>query len=354
MTLVCTDSITPSGTSYNARFIPTQGAPWTETWTPATGTTTVRAMRATTVPTPTATFQPGQIALAAGRLLYGSSTGVATSLAAGTNGHVLTLDGGYPTWAAAGGGVTSVFGRSGAVTATTGDYTAAQVTGAVAGSASLTTAGAVPYVASSGTLAQDTALNWDATNNRLGIGAITSAFNLDVSGSSSTARIYDQTATTGSTLFQIRAGAGQSGDIFIVYANNGTTKLFYNDQNGRPTANDAYYIGASGAVWNQTNAVQSHRSDGTIVFSSTTNALSAKDTGIARNAAGVLEVNNGTAGTYRDITFRIAQWRSGTEATCSSSTRGQVVMVQGGAGVADTLRVCRKDNLDAYAWVALY
>jgi len=45
---------------------------------------------------------------------------------------------------------------------------------------------------------------------------------------------------------------------------------------------------------------------------------------------------------------------AGTEATCSSSTRGYVVMVQGGAGVADTLRVCRKDAADAYAWTALY
>jgi len=79
VTLVCTDSITPSGTSYNARFIPTQGAPWTETWTPATGTTTVRAMRATTVPTPTATYSAGQVAMTATRVPYGSSGGVLTS-----------------------------------------------------------------------------------------------------------------------------------------------------------------------------------------------------------------------------------------------------------------------------------
>ncbi len=36
-------------------------------------------------------------------------------------------------------------------------------------------------------------------------------------------------------------------------------------------------------------------------------------------------------------------WSAGTEATCNSTTRGYVVMVQGGAGVADTLRICRKD-----------
>ena len=34
------------------------------------------------------------------------------------------------------------------------------------------------------------------------------------------------------------------------------------------------------------------------------------DTGVARNAAGVLEVNNGTAGTFRDLKFRGAWWGS--------------------------------------------
>ena len=60
--LVCTDSITPSGSSYTARYQPNSGSGWIETWTPATGTTTIRAMRATTVPTPTTTIQPSQIA----------------------------------------------------------------------------------------------------------------------------------------------------------------------------------------------------------------------------------------------------------------------------------------------------
>lgn len=79
----------------------------------------------------------------------------------------------------------------------------------------------------------------------------------------------------------------------------------------------------------------------------------AKDLGIKRSSAGVVEVNNGTAGTYRDITFRSAQWRNDAESTCNSSTRGKVTMVQGGAGVADTFRQCEKDASDVYAWVPL-
>lgn len=49
----------------------------------------------------------------------------------GTNGDCLTLDSGVPTWLPCGGGgggaVSSVFGRTGAVTAQSGDYTKAQV-----------------------------------------------------------------------------------------------------------------------------------------------------------------------------------------------------------------------------------
>jgi len=45
---------------------------------------------------------------------------------------------------------------------------------------------------------------------------------------------------------------------------------------------------------------------------------------------------------------------AGSEATCNSTNRGVVAMVQGGGGVADTLRVCRKDASDVYAWTALY
>lgn len=49
-----------------------------------------------------------------------------------------------------------------------------------------------------------------------------------------------------------------------------------------------------------------------------------------------------------------AQWGSGAEPTCNSTNRGFVVLVQAGAGVADTFRVCSKDAGDAYAYRALY
>ena len=44
---------------------------------------------------------------------------------------------------------------------------------------------------------------------------------------------------------------------------------------------------------------------------------------------------------------------SGSEGTCSSSTRGRIVVVFGGAGTADSIRICGKDAADAYGWLTL-
>ena len=51
---------------------------------------------------------------------------------------------------------------------------------------------------------------------------------------------------------------------------------------------------------------------------------------------------------------KAVQWTTGTRPTCDSTTRGTVWYVAGGAGVADTFEVCRKDAADTYAWVSLF
>lgn len=45
---------------------------------------------------------------------------------------------------------------------------------------------------------------------------------------------------------------------------------------------------------------------------------------------------------------------AGVEGVCDATQRGRIVFVTGAAGVTDTLRVCRKDAADVYAWTALY
>jgi len=173
VTLVCTDSITPSGTSYAARYQPTSGAGWAETWTPATGTTTIRAMRATTVPSPTVTFQPSQIA-------------------PGSSGQVLTTSGGAAVWAASSGGVTSLNGTANQITASastgavtlslpatiTGltSVTSTGFTGALTGNASTATAlastlttGQILFGQGTGVPTSESDLYWDSAANELGI-----------------------------------------------------------------------------------------------------------------------------------------------------------------------------------------
>ena len=52
------------------------------------------------------------------------------------------------------------------------------------------------------------------------------------------------------------------------------------------------------------------RADGGISWSSTADATGGADTGVKRNAAGIVEIDNGGAGNFRDIVFRT--WLTGT------------------------------------------
>lgn len=78
-TLYANSTITPAGTSYSARYQPARGSGWTETWVVGASNTKLYQIRATTVPTPTVTFQPSQIA-------------------PGSNGQVLTTVSGAAAW----------------------------------------------------------------------------------------------------------------------------------------------------------------------------------------------------------------------------------------------------------------
>jgi hypothetical protein len=53
--------------------------------------------------------------------------------------------------------------------------------------------------------------------------------------------------------------------------------------------------------------------------------------------------------TFPDATGTVEIQQS-SEPTCDATTRGQIAFVQGGAGVADTYRICGKSAADTYAW----
>lgn len=82
-------------------------------------------------------------------------------------------------------------------------------------------------------------------------------------------------------------------------------------------------------------------SGGEFGFSGSANPAAA-DTTLSRGGAARPKSNGGF------------QLTTGTRPTCDATTRGTFWYVAGGAGVADTCEICRKDNLGAYAWVTLF
>jgi len=168
---------------------------------------------------------------------------------------------------------------------------------------------------------------------------------------SATLQVEDTTPTTGSTTLAVKAGAGQSTTPMVRLYTNGGTEVFNIDNAGTVNAGNifngtSYGLYAAGAQYKDTYG---------LTWSSTTSALGTKDTGISRDAAGVISINDGITGTaYRDVKLRGQQYTTGTRPTCDSTNRGYTWYVAGGAGVADTFEVCRKDAGDAYAWVTLF
>lgn len=136
--------------------------------------------------------------------------------------------------------------------------------------------------------------------------------------------------------------------------------LYANDQiTPGGTSYTATFAPASGSGWKETWVVPSGATTIRAIRSTTapTPAVKFNLSQLNQNSATLGQGIrwNGTAWEpTANVQAVVHIFAAGTEATCNSSTRGYVVMVQGGAGVADTLRVCRKDAADAYAWTALY
>jgi hypothetical protein len=103
------------------------------------------------------------------------------------------------------------------------------------------------------------------------------------------------------------------------------------------------YVSASGTL-NQDADLNWSAGNKTLIFGS------ALDVALSRGAAGLLQVNSASPGVYRDLMLRSLYIQNDAEATCDSTTRGKVTVVQGGSGVDDTLRVCLKSSADVYAW----
>jgi len=178
----------------------------TSAFTAATAAQIVSAIGSTAVTNATnATTSTNLAGGANGSLPYQTGSGATTFLAAGTNGYVLTLAGGVPTWAASTGGVTSFSAGTTGFTPSTGATGAVTLAGTLNvsnGGTGLTslTANYIPY--GNGTSALQSSANhtFDGTTLTLGNAGVTARFQGDFSNATVASRTAFITGTTnGST-----------------------------------------------------------------------------------------------------------------------------------------------------------
>jgi hypothetical protein len=154
-------------------------------------------------------------------------------------------------------------------------------------------------------------------------------FRVDVSGSGSsgTLRVYDQTPTTGVTRAVIRAGAGQSAASLTEWQNSSGTQLALISSVGAVRSDN--FVTLNSDNWNVNAGNMSFASTRMVAWSnSSTDSYGTKDLGIYRNAAGVLEVNSGTTGTYRDLILRRSQHNGVTVAALPAAAAGNAGSIQ--------------------------
>jgi hypothetical protein len=145
-----------------------------------------------------------------------------------------------------------------------------------------------------GAFGGDTGLVWDKTNDILTITTNAAANGLSITGDDPR---YNVTSTNIAKTpgFVMTNGDGDLGSLFI----GGSTS-------GYPRKVGFYYATPGGfAFINSVNGlVLTLAPNGSMLLANAAALFGWSDAGLGRNAAGVIEVDNGTAGTYRDILTR--------------------------------------------------
>lgn len=176
--------------------------------------------------TPTTAGGTGLTTYTTGDLLYASATNTLSKLAVGTNGYVLTLSGGLPTWAASTGGVTSFnAGTTGLTpaTATTGAITLAGTLGTANGGTNLTTftSGGAVYATSTSVLTTGTLPNTSG-----GTGQSSAFTQYGVTYAASTTALATTAAGTSTTVLHGNAsGAPTFGAVSLTADVSGTLPI---------------------------------------------------------------------------------------------------------------------------------
>ena len=295
---------------------------------------------------PSANGGTGFSTYATGDILYASAANTLSKLAAGTNGYVLTLSGGVPTWAssAAASGVTSFSaGTTGFTpnTATTGAVTLAGTLATTNGGTGLTsfTANGIPYASSTSALTTGSALTYNGT--KLTVSGNINANNISVSSSTgfggTDSGMYATAgklnfASSGNTAITINSSA-----YVGVYTTTPTAKLHIvgsgNFQDtAAPTATNAFMLySAPGTISGFPGGLSSFSQVNVNSFLRGTLDYGDGDTSVGITTAATVFIENAPAtGTYTGITNPYALY-----VAAGKSYFGGAVNLSG--GVAGTL-----------------
>jgi hypothetical protein len=196
----------------------------------------------------------------------------------------------------------------------------------VAGSVAVT-GGSIGVKNGFGLIGTDNALGFVATAGQFELRGTTGA-RLGTITSAGVFGVYNELPTTGVTQLIVRAGAGQSTTNLQTWQNAAGTQVAAVLSTGtisasgfttasaifNPSADMSVDAGTGfNVLLRPNNGVERVRVSSTFIrttnsqlyqFSSDSTSFGTPDTGWSRNAAGVIEVNNGTAGTFRDLYLR--------------------------------------------------
>jgi hypothetical protein len=260
---------------------------------------------------------------ATGSVPYQTSAGTTTMLAAGTNGQVLTLAGGVPTWAASSGGVTSFSaGTTGLTpnTTTTGAITLAgtlDVDNGGTGQTSYTDGQLLIGNTTGNTLAKSTLTAGSGISITNGAGSITIA----TSGGGGTVTSVTGTSpvvSSGGTTPAISLSSGY-GDTLNPYASKTANYVLAapNGSSGVPTFRAI--VAADVPTLNQNTS-------GTAAGLSTTLAVGSGGTGVTTTPAnGALLIGNGSGYTSSTLT-------AGSNITITNASGSITIAASGGGG----------------------
>ena len=275
----------------------------------------------------------GQSAVTTGDILYGSATNTWSRLAAGTNGYVLTISGGVPTWAASTGGVSVTSFSAGTTgltpnSATTGAITLAGTLAVANGGTGVTTSSGANSV-----VLRDA--NANITSNAFFVGFTSvAASGTGITLTAASTPVYVITGSGGQTITLPNATTLPNGAIFSF--NNNQSSGAITVQNASSTTVLTVQSGAYGTVVLLSNAISAGSWDTHFQVPSnaswSTNTLSwaGSYTNGTWNGSAIGAIYGGTAQTSYTTGDVLYASATNTLSKLGIGTTGQALTVVGG------------------------